>query len=124
MKKVRNIAILGATKLANTSWRPGKKVCSFAFLGATELDFRQAELEEGVTKVKAIALLGANSIIVPKDIPVSLSGFSFLGARESKFSEAKQPVASSNKSLQVTGISILGACVVSDVSEEERKCCR
>jgi len=121
---MRNIAILGATKLGNRPWRPGKKVCSFAFLGATELDFRQAELEEGVTRVTAIALLGANSIIVPKDIPVSLSGFSLLGARESKLSEAQQPVASSNKSLHVTGISILGACEITDISEDERKCCR
>jgi len=121
---MRNIAILGATKLANTSWRPGKKVCSFALLGATELDFRKAELEEGMTKVKVIALLGSNSIIVPKDIPISLSGFSLLGSRESKFSETPQPATSSNKSLYVTSISILGACIVSDKSEEERKCCR
>jgi len=120
---MRNIAIFGSTKTAKTSWRPGKKVCSFALFGATELDFRQALLEEGVTKVKAIALLGSNSIIVPKDIPVSLSGFSLLGARESRFSEGQQPATSSNKSLQVTGISILGSCVVSDKSEKEQ-CCR
>ena len=40
------------------------------------LDFRRAELEEDVTQVVAVSVFGGNKIIVPQDMPVTLSGFS------------------------------------------------
>jgi len=46
---MRNTAILGASKLGKGPWRPGKKVTAIALLGGCEIDFREAELEEGVT---------------------------------------------------------------------------
>lgn len=109
-----NISIFGGSDLGKRPWKPGKKLWAISLLGGTSIDFQQAQLDEEITKVVCISLLGGTEIIVPKDLPVTLSGFSFLGGREIKFS---QPEVTSGKSLHVTAFAILGGISVKPPKE-------
>ena len=113
---MKSIAIFSGSKVGWRSRQPGKKVWSIAIFGASEIDFRQAKLEEDMTQVVAFSLFGANKIIVPQGMPVTLSGFSMFGARADERSQAKESSASA-KALHVNAISILGACAVTDQSK-------
>jgi hypothetical protein len=111
---MKTISIFGGSKIGQRPWRPGRKVWSLVIFGGCDMDFRQAELEEGVTKMVAISILGGNKVIVPQNLPVSLSGFSFLGGREIKRSKAIETPATSAKALHINAISILGGFEVTE----------
>ena len=109
-----NFSIFGGSNLGKRAWRPGKKLWAITLWGGTDIDFQQAQLEEEVTKVVCISLLGGIEIIVPQDLPVTLSGFSFLGGREMKLS---QPEVTSGKSLNVAAFAILGGMSIKPPKE-------
>jgi len=111
---MKNIAIFGGSRQGQGPWRPGKKVWSIVLFGGAELDFRQAELEDNVTRVVAVSLFGGTKIIVTKDLPVTLGGFSILGGKGMKRSQAKELPPASAKGLQINAISIFGGCAVSE----------
>jgi len=115
---MKSIAIFGGSKQGQGPWRPGKKVWSIALFGGSELDFRQAELDEDVTQVVAVSVFGGAKVIVPKDMPVTLSGFSIFGGRGMKRSQAKVPPPASTKGLHINAISIFGGFGVTEVSED------
>ena len=115
---MNSIAIFAASKVGDRPWRPGKKVRSIAIFGASEIDFRQAELEENVTQVVAFSMFGASKIVVPPDMPVTLSGFSMFGARSDERPQPKKALPASAKALRVNAISILGACAVAEKSTD------
>ena len=77
-------------------------------VGGTDIDFQQAQLDKGETKVVCISCLGGTDIIVPTDLPVTLSGFSLLGGREVKLSELGTVAATQDKSLHVAAFAISG----------------
>ena len=114
---MKSIAIFSSSKIGESPWRPGKKVWAIAILGVSEIDFRQAELEEGVTQVTAFSLCGVNKIIVPQDMLVTLSGLSILGVRELKRTQVKEATPTSAKALHVNATSIFGICRVTDQSK-------
>jgi hypothetical protein len=109
---MRSVAILGSSKLGQSPCHPGRKVWSIAIFGSSEVDFRQAELGEGVTQVVAVSIFGGNKIVVPQGIPVTLSGPSIFGGREVKRSRAKEAPPASAKALHINAISIFGGCTV------------
>jgi predicted membrane protein len=111
---MKNISILGGSKIGRRPWRPGKKIWSIAIVGGCVMDFRQAELDENITKLVAISILGGHKVVVPQDLPVSLTGFSFLGGREMKRSQAKETAQGSGRTLHINAISILGGFEVSE----------
>jgi predicted membrane protein len=86
-----------------------------AIFGSTEVDFRQAQLPEGVTEVALFSLFGANNLIVTPDMPVTITGLSLLGSRTVRRSLAKQMPAPTAKSLRVSGTSILGRLSIKDL---------
>ena len=105
---MRVISIFGSSKTGQGPWRAGEKIRSFALFGVCEFDFRQAELAEGGTKMKATTILGAHRIIVPPGMPVSVSGFSILGANRAERSQTKEMPSTFAKELQIRAWSILG----------------
>ncbi len=109
-----DIALAGSSKSGRGPWRPSKKVRSVAILGSTELDFRQADLPEGVTEVELFSLFGANNLIVTSNMPVTITGLSLLGTRTMRRSQAKQIPPPTAKSLRVSGASIFGRLSVKD----------
>ena len=109
-----NISVLGGSDLGKRPWKPGKKLWAVSLLGGTSIDFQQAQLEEEVTKVVCISLLGGIEIVVPQGLPVTLSGFSFLGGREMKLSKSEM---ASGKSLNVVAFAILGGMSIKPPKE-------
>jgi len=106
--------LAGSSKSGRGPWRPSRKVRSVAILGSTELDFRQAELPEGVTEVELFSLFGTNNLIVTSNTPVTLTGLSLMGTRTMRRSQAKQIPPPTAKSLRVSGASIFGSLSVKD----------
>ena len=111
---MKSVAILGGSKLGQSPWHPGRKVWSIAIFGGSEVDFRQAELEQDVTQVVAVSIFGGNKVIVPTDIPITLSGLSVFGGREVKRSQAREASPASAKTLHINAVSIFGGCTVTE----------
>ncbi len=116
---MRASAILGASKLGKGPWRPGKKVTAIAFMGGCEIDFREAELEDGVTEVSVTSILGDVDIVVNPDIPVTMSGLSLLGSRNMARTKDLIPSLNAKKSIHVKTTCIIGGCYVTEFSEYE-----
>ena len=113
--KMTDLALVGSSKSSRGPWRPARKVRSVAIFGATEVDFRQAQLPEGVTEVVLFSLFGTNSLIVTSDMPVTITGLSLFGSRRMRRLPAKQMPPTTAKSLLVSGTSILGRLSVKDM---------
>ncbi len=110
-----DLALIGSSKSSRGPWRAGRRVRSVAIFGSTEVDFRQAQLPEGVTEVALFSLFGANELIVRSDMPVTVTGLSLLSSRTMRRSLAKQMPPPTAKSLRVSGTSILGRVSVKDM---------
>jgi len=65
-------------------------------------------LEDNDAQAVAVSLFGGPKIIVTKDLPPILGGFSILGSKEMKPSQAKEPPPTSAKQLLIISISIFG----------------
>jgi len=111
---MKSIAILSVSKLGEQPWRPGSKVSAVAVFGASSIDFRKATMEEGVTKLTALSIFGISKAIVPKGLPVTLSGFSFFGAKRTKQSQTEANMGSPAKELHINAVSIFGAFQVTE----------
>ena len=72
------LAILGGSDRAGP-WEPPAELRIVAVMGGAKLDFREADLLEGLTEVHIVACMGGVQIIVPPDIHVDMTGFGFLG---------------------------------------------
>ncbi|MFP3975317.1 MAG: hypothetical protein ACLFVK_03735 [Dehalococcoidia bacterium] len=103
-----NISILGGSDLGKRPWNPGKKLWAISVLGEAKIDFQQARLEEGETKVTCISFLGSADIIVAPDLAVTVSGLSFLGGRDVKLPQLGTAATRQGKSLHVAAFAILG----------------
>ena len=90
-----------------------------ALLGGCEIDFRNADLNEGVTEVKATSVLGDVNIVVNPDIPVTMSGISIGGTRGISRSKNAPTDSRSGKSIHVKTFCLIGGCYVSEKSEYE-----
>jgi hypothetical protein len=116
---MRCTAIIGTSKLGKGPWRPGKQVTAVAFLGGCEIDFRKAELDEGVTEVNATSVLGDVNIVVSPGIPVTMSGISIGGTRGIGRSLKATVSSRDGKSIHVKTFCLIGGCYVSEASEYE-----
>lgn len=110
-----DLALVGSSKSSRGPWRPARKLRSVAIFGSTEVDFRQAQLPEGVTEVALYSLFGANDLIVKSDTPVTVTGLSLLSSRTMRRSMARQMPPPTAKSLKVSGMSIVGRLSVKDL---------
>ena len=113
--KMTDLALVGSSKSGRGPWRSTRKVRSVAIFGSTEVDFRQAQLPEGVTEVAQFSLFGANNLIVTSDMSVTVTGLSLLGKRTMRRSPAKQMPPLTAKSLRVSGTSIMGRLSIKDM---------
>lgn len=115
---MRNTAILGSSILGKGPWHPGRKITAIALLGGCEIDFREAELEEGVTEVTVVSILGEVSIVVNPDIPVIMSrGISLGGTRWMARSRDQIALSGAKKSIRIKTLCIIGGCFVGESSK-------
>jgi len=111
---MRNVGIFGASSFGQGPWRPGNKVWAIALVGASEIDFRQAQLDEGVTKVTSIVIIGRSKIVAPSDMSVTVTGLSILGTKTMKRQLAKEIPPATAKSLKVNCFTLLGCSRITD----------
>jgi predicted membrane protein len=107
-------AVLSAVKFGEEPWKPEEKNNSLALLGAASIDFRKAEMREGLTRLRAASIFGATKVIVPRDVNVIVAGFSLFGGRRSKLSQERGPSNKNTKELKINAISIFGIFEVID----------
>ncbi len=72
------IAVCGASNRLG-GWRPGHHHFSFSVMGGSEIDFREALLPPGETKVTILNLMGGTTVIVPPGLDVKSHGFALMG---------------------------------------------
>jgi len=109
---MKSVAFFGGSNIGKGPWRPGKKVWSIVFIGSSEIDFCQAQLEEPVTKVRGISFFGSTKVIVSEEMPVTLSGFSIFGSRNVKRPKGSEAPVESSKGLHINFVSMFGSLAV------------
>lgn len=63
-------------------WRVGREVRAFAFWGGAKLDLREAELDEPVVTIRAVAIMGGVDIVVPEGVEVDMTGVAIMGGKD------------------------------------------
>ncbi len=107
----RVLSILSDIKRKGT-WRVPKRLRAVAVMGSLSLDFREAQLEPGVTKVRVRAVGGEIAIIVPPHLRVECDGRAILGAFDAmdQNTGGRDPDA---PLLRITGVAIIGSVEIS-----------
>lgn len=106
-------AVFGGVERAGR-WIPPRHLVVVASMGGAELDFREARLPPGETRITVVCLMGGVEIIVPPDLAVDTSGVAVLGGFENR---GRTPASADRDApcLRITGVVIMGG-----VSIEER----
>ncbi len=107
----RVLSILSDIKRKGT-WRVPKRLRAVAVMGSLSLDFREAQLEPGVTKVRVRSIGGEITIIVPPHLQVECDGRAVLGAFDEMYQNTgeRDPDA---PLLRITGVAIIGSVEIS-----------
>lgn len=105
------VAILGGVAKRGR-WVPPRQLYVYAFMGGAELDFREAVLPPGETRVTVLSLMGGADIIVPPELGVVTSGIAILGGFEQE-DAAPPPGDPSASVLRINGVVLLGGVEVS-----------
>jgi hypothetical protein len=87
-------------------WTPAARVNVFAMMGGVELDFRDAQLADGITEVRIFCAMGGVEIVIPPGIDVDANGIALLGGFESEASERAS--VGSGPTLRIRGLVIMG----------------
>jgi hypothetical protein len=87
------------------AWDPPETVNALAVMGHVRLDFREAALLDGTTRIHAFALMGGVSVIAPPDVNVRVSGIGLMGGFGRVRRSAPDPDA---PTLHIDGLAIMG----------------
>lgn len=99
------VSVMGGAERRG-SWRPAARNIVVGLMGGTELDFREAVLQPGVTEVFIACCMAGVEIIVPPDLPVESNGFAFMGGFVHL---ADSPPASPDRPvLRINGFALMG----------------
>jgi len=93
------------------NWLSSDRVSSFTVMGSTRLDLRDSVLPPGAIKIEAFTLMGETQVIVPRDVPVRMNAFAFMG--ESRAGrEVNQRVGDARTWVEISGFAMMGSVVV------------
>jgi hypothetical protein len=91
------------------AWEPPETLSVLSVLGGVNLDFRKAELLEGVTEVVVTAIMGSVNILVPPGADVQSDGFALMG----EFTHlAHRSPHSDSPVLRIRGFALMGGVSV------------
>lgn len=76
-----NLAFMGGIDRTKSAWNL-EETAFVAVMGGIELDFRLAEIPEGITVIDLTTIMGGIEVKVPKDIEVECNGVAILGGVE------------------------------------------
>jgi hypothetical protein len=91
------------------AWEPPETLNVLNVLGGANLDFREAELLEGVTEVVVTAILGGVNIIAPPGADVQSDGFALMGEFAHLAHRSPHP---DSPVLRIRGFALLGSVSV------------
>ncbi|MEN8182293.1 MAG: LiaF domain-containing protein [Myxococcota bacterium] len=91
------------------SWEPPQTLRVLSVMGGVNLDFRQAELLDGVTEVEVTAIMGGVDIIVPPGADVHSNGFALMGEFTHLSHRSPHP---DSPALRIRGFSLMGGVTV------------
>ena len=100
------ISILGASSTPHGRWRADHDILAVSLLGSQRLDFTQAILDEGETRLTVIHFVGGTRIRVPPGVDTTVDGVSILGRRHVEVDH--NPAAPSRQRLRITAFTMLG----------------
>ncbi len=88
-------------------WIPARRILGLAMMGGVELDFREAQLPPGETRVVVMACMGGVDVVVPPGVRVETDGFALLGGFDEDVDifEAAEPDA---PVIRISGFAFLG----------------
>ncbi|CAN5632540.1 hypothetical protein BH23GEM11_BH23GEM11_10460 [soil metagenome] len=94
-------------------WHPARTVRALAFMGGIELDFREALLPPGETRIFVGALMGGAEILVPPGVRVETDGFAFMGGFDEDMGGDPGPPPGPNAPvIRVSGFALMGGVEV------------
>lgn len=103
-------AVLGGYERRGT-WTPPRHLYVVAVWGGAELDFREARLPPGVTKVTILAVMGGAGVIVPPGLAVQSDGVAIMGGFEGLDQPSSRP-APDAPILRINGFACMGGVEV------------
>jgi hypothetical protein len=98
-------------------WFPARRHTGIAVMGGSRLDFREAELQPGLTEVSLWVLWGGVEVVVPPDVDLEVDGWAIMGGLEEAAAHPR-PLEESRRRLRVHARVLMGGV---EVKVRERK---
>jgi hypothetical protein len=87
------------------AWEPPEALRVVSILGGARLDFREADLLEGVTEIEIFTVMGGVEITVPPDVDVDARGLGVMGG----FAHVRHRAAETDAPcLRIRGFALMG----------------
>lgn len=102
--------VMGDRRLVG-DWLSSDRVSAFTVMGSTRLDLREAVLPPGPIRIEAFTLMGEIQVIVPRDLPVKLNAFAFMGESNAG-KEVNQQIRGAETWVEVSGFAMMGSLTV------------
>ena len=100
------------------AWRSPSRIRCIDVFGGTDLDFRFARMQPGMTEVRCYNVFGGTTIVVPPDLYVEVEGFGIFGGFGSNATDTDRP-DDDTPWLRVTGVAVFGGADVKVKSREK-----
>jgi len=100
------------------AWRSPSRIRCVDVFGGTDLDFRFARMQPGLTEVRCYNVFGGTTIIVPPDLYVEVEGIGIFGGFGSNATDTDRP-DDDTPWLKVTGLAVFGGAEVKVKSREK-----
>jgi hypothetical protein len=106
------LALMGGA-VRQGPWTPAHNVYVTTLMGGTCLDFREANLDAGVTDVYVLAIMGGVEIIVPPGLRVESNGIGIMGGFDhgnpsGRATDRNAPI------LRISGVAIMGGVEIKE----------
>ena len=100
------------------AWRAPSRIRCIDVFGGTDLDFRFARMQPGMTEVRCYNVFGGTTIVVPPDLYVEVEGFGIFGGFGQTATDTDRP-GDDTPWLRVTGLAVFGGTDVKVKSREK-----
>jgi hypothetical protein len=105
------VAVFGG-KERKGQWYAPRTIRVASVFGGTLLDFREAKLQPGMTKIQALATFGGCEIIVPPGLHVDINGVAIFGGFDETAGSSGPPPSGATPWLKIRGLAMFGGVEV------------
>jgi hypothetical protein len=93
-------------------WYAPRKIRAVSVFGGTVLDFRDAKLQPGMTKIHVLAHFGGCELIVPPGLHVDINGVAIFGGFDETAGSQGPPPSGATPWLKIRGLAFFGGVEV------------